>query len=65
MVTLEEKKAEIEAAMSAICIAGRNDYSRGAIQRDFADGIRELDMENAQEEVCCPHPTPVLSRLVT
>lgn len=36
--------------MSAICIEGRNNYSRGAIQRDFADGIRELDMENAQEE---------------
>src|SRR5882724_11628542 len=35
---------------SALCIEGRNNYSRGAIQRDFADGIRELDMESAQEE---------------
>ena len=26
---LNEKKAEIEAAMSAICIEGRNNYSRG------------------------------------
>jgi len=35
---------------SALCIGGRNKYSKGAIQRDFADGIRELDMESAQEE---------------
>jgi hypothetical protein len=35
---------------SALCIKTRNNYSRAAIQRDFADGIRELDMESAQEE---------------
>lgn len=46
----EDKQAEIDTAMSAICIEGRNKYSKGAIQNDFADGIRELDMENAQEE---------------
>lgn len=36
--------------MSAICIEGRNEYSKGAIRQDFAAGIRELDQENAQEE---------------
>ncbi|KAG4443740.1 hypothetical protein IFR05_000829 [Cadophora sp. M221] len=47
---LEKTREKIDTAMSAICIAGRNNYSKGAIQRDFADGIRELDMESAQEE---------------
>lgn len=47
---LDEEEAEIEAKKSAICIAGRNDYSRGAIQQDFAQGIKELDQENAEEE---------------
>ncbi|PVH88572.1 hypothetical protein DL98DRAFT_580964 [Cadophora sp. DSE1049] len=47
---LDKTREKIDIAMSAICIAGRNDYSKGAIQRDFADGIRELDMESAQEE---------------
>jgi hypothetical protein len=28
----------------------RNDYSRSAIQQDFAAGIRELDQENAEDE---------------
>ncbi|KAH7364551.1 putative GTPase SLIP-GC [Rhexocercosporidium sp. MPI-PUGE-AT-0058] len=50
MKALENTREKIDTAMSAICIAGRNDYSKGAIQRDFADGIRELDMESAQEE---------------
>jgi len=36
--------------MAAICIQGRNTYSKGAIQLDFAAGIKELDQENAQEE---------------
>jgi seryl-tRNA synthetase len=48
--TLEKSQAEIETVMNAICIEGRNKYSKSAIQQDFADGIRELDMENAQEE---------------
>lgn len=47
---LEEKIAEVQAEMSAICIAGRNEYSKGAIQQDFAAGIKELDMENAAED---------------
>jgi hypothetical protein len=33
-----------------MCITGRNAYSKGAIQQDFAAGIRELNMENAEEE---------------
>ncbi|KAH6648251.1 hypothetical protein BKA67DRAFT_522596 [Truncatella angustata] len=36
--------------MRAICVKGRNDYSRGAIKQDFAMGIKELDQENAIEE---------------
>ncbi|USW48463.1 hypothetical protein Slin15195_G017820 [Septoria linicola] len=47
---LEDEEFDIEAESSAICIAGRNEYSRGAIQQDFSQGIRELDMENAEEE---------------
>lgn len=31
-------------------ISGRNQYSKGAIQQDFAQGIRELDQELAAEE---------------
>ncbi|EME89341.1 uncharacterized protein MYCFIDRAFT_10329, partial [Pseudocercospora fijiensis CIRAD86] len=42
--------ADVNAKKDAICIAGRNDYSRGAIQQDFAAGVRELDMETAEEE---------------
>ena len=47
--SLKEKMAEIGGKRSAICIAGRNKYSKRAIQQDFAAGIRELDQENAQE----------------
>lgn len=48
----EAKKAEqeIESRMSALCIRGRNQYSKGAIQQDFAAGIKELDQELAAEE---------------
>jgi prefoldin subunit 5 len=46
---LQEDKGTIESAISAICIKGRNDYSKGAIQTDFAAGVKELDQENAQE----------------
>jgi hypothetical protein len=38
------------AWISHICIAGRDDYSRRAIQQAFAAGIKELDQENAAEE---------------
>lgn len=47
---LETRLAEIDTKIAAVCIAGRNTYSKGAIQQDFADGIKELDQENAQEE---------------
>ena len=47
---LKAKKAEIKASISRICIAGRNHYSKSAIQRDFATGIKEIDQENAAEE---------------
>ncbi|KAL3424847.1 tat pathway signal sequence, partial [Phlyctema vagabunda] len=50
METLTSEKSETEIRMSAICIEGRNKYSKGAIQQDFAAGIRELDQENAEEE---------------
>lgn len=46
---LDEEEAELEAKKSAICIAGRNEYSRGAIRLDFAKGIKELDEEEAQD----------------
>ncbi|KAF2757867.1 hypothetical protein EJ05DRAFT_368999 [Pseudovirgaria hyperparasitica] len=41
---------EVQAKMNTICISGRNDYSRRAIQFDFAAGVEELDQENAIEE---------------
>lgn len=47
---LDEEEERIDAIKSAKCIAGRNEYSRGAIRLDFAAGIRELDQENAEEE---------------
>lgn len=47
---IRTKITAIRGDMSALCIAGRNAYSKGAIQQDFAAGIRELDMENAEEE---------------
>lgn len=57
MKEMESEKAEahdaeekIEADMAALCISGRNGYSKGAIQNDFAQGIRELDQEIAAEE---------------
>ena len=46
----EEAKSRIESKMSALCISGRNGYSKGAIQQDFAAGIKELDQEIAAEE---------------
>lgn len=48
--TLEKKIEEVETRQRARCIAGRNEYSKGAIQQDFATGIRELDQEIAEEE---------------
>lgn len=45
-----EAEKRIEAEMAALCISGRNAYSKGAIQQDFAAGIKELDQELAAEE---------------
>ncbi|OTA34386.1 hypothetical protein BTJ68_04823 [Hortaea werneckii EXF-2000] len=50
MAPLKAEEAAIDAKQSALCIAGRNAYSRDAIRHDFASGIRELDQENAEEE---------------
>ena len=47
---LRTKRSKIETRMTAVCIEGRNNYSRGAIQLDFAAGIKELDQETAMEE---------------
>jgi len=47
---LDEEETTIDTKQNALCIAGRNQYSRTAIQEDFAAGIRELDQENAEEE---------------
>ncbi len=46
----EKREKEIEADTAALCIAGRNQYSKGAIQQDYAAGIKELDQELAAEE---------------
>lgn len=48
--TLQAERFKIETRMTAVCIEGRNNYSRGAIQLDFAAGIKELDQETAMEE---------------
>lgn len=47
---VRESEKEFEARIAARCIAGRNAYSKGAIQNDFAAGIKELDQEVAAEE---------------
>ncbi|KAI4765676.1 hypothetical protein E4T52_09296 [Aureobasidium sp. EXF-3400] len=50
---IKDFKAEargIEDNRSRICIAARNQYSKSAIQVDFAAGIKELDEETAEEE---------------
>ncbi|KAF2744553.1 hypothetical protein M011DRAFT_479853 [Sporormia fimetaria CBS 119925] len=47
---IKAQMGEVKSEMSAICIAGRNEYSKSAIQQDFAAGIKELDQETAEEE---------------
>ncbi|KAI0020202.1 Dynamin family-domain-containing protein [Xylariomycetidae sp. FL0641] len=50
---IRNAKSEEESILAEIkskCIQGRNTYSRDAIKNDFANGIRELDQENAAEE---------------
>ncbi|KAL6715665.1 hypothetical protein ACLMJK_006626 [Lecanora helva] len=50
MEEAEAAEKKIEGKVSAMCISGRNQYSKGAIQQDFAAGIKELDQELAAEE---------------
>lgn len=47
---ITNKIDELESKIASECIKGRNLYSKGAIQQDFAAGIKELDQENAIEE---------------
>ena len=46
----EVQNDETKDKIRRLCIAERNEYSKIAIQRDFAAGIREMDQENAAEE---------------
>lgn len=45
-----EAEERIVGEMQHLCISGRNSYSKGAIQQDFAQGIKELDQEIAAED---------------
>ncbi|KAL9114844.1 MAG: hypothetical protein Q9227_001087 [Pyrenula ochraceoflavens] len=47
---LERQLANVDANIKRRCISGRNEYSKGAIQQDFAAGVKELDQEIAEEE---------------
>jgi hypothetical protein len=47
---LEVREVELDQHADAMCIRGRNDWSRKHIREDFADGIKELDQENAAED---------------
>jgi hypothetical protein len=47
---INEKIKDIKADIGALCIAGRNEFSKSKIQDDYAQGIKELDQENAIEE---------------
>ena len=50
LIATKEAESKIESELSAMCISGRNQYSKGAIQQDFTAGIKELDQEIAAEE---------------
>ncbi|ETS86827.1 hypothetical protein PFICI_00655 [Pestalotiopsis fici W106-1] len=50
MEECQQERDTLLGEMRAICVQGRNEYSRGAIKQDFASGIKELDQENAVEE---------------
>jgi hypothetical protein len=45
-----DSKKKLENEVACRCIQERNAYSKGAIQLDFAAGLRELDMEVAEEQ---------------
>ena len=46
----KDAESKISSKIIARCISGRNQYSKRAIQQDFAAGIKELDQEIAAEE---------------
>ncbi|KAI6359284.1 hypothetical protein MCOR25_007120 [Pyricularia grisea] len=43
-------ETELRNEIAALCLKGRNDYSRKAIQQDFAAGIKEVDEEALVEQ---------------
>ncbi|KAK1593767.1 Dynamin family-domain-containing protein [Colletotrichum navitas] len=47
---IQSEEGRLLGKVKSICIQGRNGYAKGAIQRDFAMGIKELDQEAAIEE---------------
>ena len=47
---IQATERRIEDEVAAKCIAGRNKYSKRAIQQDFAEGIKEIDQELAAEK---------------
>ena len=47
---VKEAETKLENQISKVCIEGRNAYSKGAIQQDFAAGMKELDQELAAED---------------
>ncbi|KAL8765481.1 MAG: hypothetical protein Q9209_007452 [Squamulea sp. 1 TL-2023] len=49
-IKAEIAKEEIMGQIATACIAGRNQYSKDAIQQDYAAGIKEVDQELAAEE---------------
>ncbi|KAI1336959.1 hypothetical protein F5Y15DRAFT_426715 [Xylariaceae sp. FL0016] len=50
MQHVQNERELILSEVKAACIKGRNEYSRGAIKRDFAMGVKELDEETALEK---------------
>ncbi|KAI5816791.1 hypothetical protein BZA77DRAFT_263802 [Pyronema omphalodes] len=46
---LKESKKKLKDEIAVRCIDKRNKYSTSAIQADFAAGLRELDLEAAEE----------------
>jgi hypothetical protein len=47
---IDKKIKGLKANISALCIAGRNEFSKSRIQDDYAQGIKELDQDNAAEQ---------------
>ncbi|KAK0643251.1 hypothetical protein B0T16DRAFT_391805 [Cercophora newfieldiana] len=48
--SLQAETETLLGKVKAVCIKGRNAYSKQAIKRDFAMGIKELDQEAAAQE---------------